>query len=62
MEVFNINNFYMGLQNFIYKVDLKVFQWTPIAVWPLTVDVECLVLCSPLLYLHGLNTRAKLYA
>ena len=62
MEVFNINYIYMGLQNFLYKIDLKVFQWGPIAMWPLTVDVECLVLWSPLLYLHGLNTHAKLYA
>ena len=62
MEVFNIYIVYMGLQNFMYKIDLKVFQWAPIAVWPVTVDVECLVLYSPLLYLHGLNTRAKLYA
>ena len=62
VEVFNIYNIYIGLQNFIYKIDLKVFQWTPIAVWPLTADVDGLVLWSPLLYLHGLNTRAKLYA
>ena len=62
MEVFNIYNIYMGLQNFICKIDLKVFQWAPIAVWPLTVDVEFLVLWSPLLYLHGLNTHAKHYA
>ena len=47
---------------FIYKIDLKVFQWAPIAVWPLTADVDGLVLWSPLLYLHGLNTLAKLYA
>ena len=50
------------LQNFIYKIDIKVFQWAPIDVWPLTADVDCLVLYFPLLYLHGLNTRAKLYA
>ena len=62
MEVFNIYNIYIGLQNFIYKIDLKVFQWAPIDVWPLTADVDCLVLCFLLLYLHGLNTRAKLYA
>ena len=62
MEVFNIYNIYIGLQNFIYKIDLKVFQWAPIDVWPLTADVECPVLWFPLLYLHGLNTRAKLYA
>ena len=55
-------NIYIGLQNFIYKIDLKVFQWAPIDVWPLTVDVDCPVLWFPLLYLHGLNTRAKLYA
>ena len=61
MEVFNIYNIYIGLQNFIYKIDLKVFQWAPIDVWPLTADVDCLVLWFPLLYLHGLNTRAKLY-
>ena len=30
-------------------------------VWPLTADVDCPVLWFPLLYLHGLNTRAKLY-
>ena len=47
--------------NFIYKIDLKVFQWAPIDVWPLTADVDCPVLWFPLLYLHGLNTRAKLY-
>ena len=62
MEVFNIYNIYMGLQNFIYKIDLKVFQWAPMDVWPLTADVDCPVLCFPLLYLHGLNTCAKLYA
>ena len=62
MEVFNIYNIYMSLQNFIYKIDLKVFQWAPIDVWPLTADVDCPVLWFPLLYLHGLNTRAKLYA
>ena len=62
MEVFNIYNIYIGLQNFIYKIDLKVFQWAPIDAWPLTVDVDCPVLWFPLLYLHGLNTRAKLYA
>ena len=50
------------LQNFIYKIDLKVFQWAPIDVWPLTVDVDCPVLGFPLMYLHRLNTRAKLYA
>ena len=50
------------LQNFIYKIDLKVFQWAPMDVWPLTADVDCPVLWLPLLYLHGLNTRAKLYA
>ena len=60
MEVFNIYNIYIGLQNVIYKIDLKVFQWAPIAVWPLTADVDGLVLWSLLLYLHGLNTRAKL--
>ena len=62
MEVFDIYNIYIGLQNFIYKIDLKVFQWAPIDVWPLTADVDCPVLWFPLLYLHGLNTRAKLYA
>ena len=56
MEVFNIYNIYIGLQNFIYKIDLKVFQWAPIDVWPLTTDVDCPVLWFPLLYLHGLNT------
>ena len=50
------------LQNFIYKIDLKVFQWAPIDVWPLTVDVDFPVLGFPLMYLHRLNTRAKLYA
>ena len=44
MEVFNIYNIYIGLQNFIYKIDLKVFQWAPIDVWPLTADVDYLVL------------------
>ena len=44
MEVFNIYNIYIGLQNFIYKIDLKVFQWAPIDVWPLTADVDCSVL------------------
>ena len=39
----------------------KVFQWAPIDVWPLSADVDCPVLWLPLLYLHGLNTRAKLY-
>ena len=39
-----------------------VFQWAPIDVWPLSADVDCPVLCLPLLYLHGLNTCAKLYA
>ena len=62
MEMFNIYNIYIGLQNFIYKIDLKVFQWEPIDVWPLTADVECPDLCFPLMYLHELNTRAKLYA
>ena len=62
MEVFNIYNIYIGLQNFIYKINLKVFQWPLIDVWSLTIDVDCLVLWFPLLYLHGLNTRAKLYA
>ena len=62
MKVFNIYNIYIGLQNFIYKIDLKVFQWAPIDVWPLTADVDCPVLWFPLLYLHGLNSRAKLYA
>ena len=62
IEVFNIYNIYIGLQNFIYKINLKVFQWAPIDVWPLTADVDCSVLWFPLLYLHGLNTRAKLYA
>ena len=50
------------LQNFIYTIDLKVFQWAPIDAWPLTADVDCPVLWFPILYLHGLNTRAKLYA
>ena len=62
MEVFNIYNIYICLQNFICKIDLKVFQWAPIDVWPLTADVDCSVLWFPLMYLHGLNTRAKLYA
>ena len=62
MEVFNIYNIYMGLQNFIYKIDLKVFWWAPMDVWPLTAGVDCPVLWSPLLYLHGLSTRAKLNA
>ena len=62
MEVFNIYNMYMGLQNFIYKIDLKVFRWAPMDVWPLTAGVDCPIHRSPLLYLHGLNTRAKLYA
>ena len=62
MKVFNMYNIYIGLQNFIYKIDLKVFQWAPIDVRPLTVDVDCLILLFPLLYLHGLNTHAKLYA
>ena len=44
MEVFNIYNIYIGLQNFIYKIDIKVFQWAPIDVWPLTADVDCPVL------------------
>ena len=55
-------NIYICLQNFIYIIDLKVFQWAPIDVWPSTADVDFPVLCFPLLYLHGLNTRAKLYA
>ena len=62
LEVFNNYNIYIGLQNFIYKIDLKVFQWAPIDVWPLSADVDCPVLWLPVLYLHGLNTRAKLYA
>ena len=62
MEMFNIYNIYIGLQNFIYKIDLKVSQWAPIDAWPLTADVDYLVLWLPLLYIHGLNTRAKLYA
>ena len=62
MEMFNIYNIYMGLQNFIYKIDLKVFQWAPMDACPLTADVDCPVLWFPLLYPHGLNTRAKLYA
>ena len=28
------------LQNFIYKIDLKVFQWAPIDLWPLNDDVD----------------------
>ena len=44
VEMFNIYNIYIGLQNFIYKIDLNVFQWAPIDVWPLTVDVDCPVL------------------
>ena len=43
-EVFNIYNIYIALQNFIYKIDLKVFQWAPIDVWPLSADVDCPVL------------------
>ena len=61
-EVFNIYNIYIGLQNSIYKIDLEVFKWAPIDVWPLAADVDCPVLWFPLLYLHGLNTCAKLYA
>ena len=61
MEVFNIYNIYI-----VYKIHIqnrpKVFQWAPIDVWPLFADVDCPVLWLPLLYLHGLNTRAKLYA
>ena len=41
MELFNIYSIYIGLQNFIYKIDLKVFQWAPIDAWPLTSDVDC---------------------
>ena len=40
-------------QNYIYKIDQKVFQWAPSDAWPLTVNVDCLVLWFPLLYLHG---------
>ena len=44
VEVFNIYNIYIGLQNSIYKIDLKVFQWAPIDAWPLTADVDCPIL------------------
>ena len=40
-------------QNYIYKIDQKVFQWAPSDVWPLTADVDCPILWFPLLYLHG---------
>ena len=31
-------------QNYIYKIDQKVFQWAPSDAWLLTTDVDCLVL------------------
>ena len=40
-------------QNYIYKIDQKVFQWTSSDAWPLTADVDCPVLWFRLLYLHG---------
>ena len=61
MEVFNIYNIYIVYKT-LYKNRPKVFQLAPIDVWPLSVDVDCPVLWLSLLYLHGLNTRAKLYA
>ena len=61
MEVFNIYIVYKKKQKDIYIIP-KIFQWTPIDVLTLAADVNRLAIWFPLLYLHELNTRAKLIA
>ena len=67
MEVFNIYNIYIvyKINKITYTKDTnKSFSGHLSLRWPLTADVGCPVLypCLLLLYLHGLKTRAKLYA